>query len=186
MPLQFYKPNSSNKGTACSISFNSKEQKMYISLIKQVSWDADKRVGSFKGGVSKVFKFSETEVGGLIYAIENNVEQSFFHGTFDKVGISFGPYVVEGEQRGFGLKVNSTAKETGEKLSFVIGFTFAEAVRLREHFIFILHHFSSAVYSKDKKAFEDKNGSKVSKPSKSKETEEVSNDFGDDEAKSIF
>ena len=43
--IQFYKPNASNKGVAVSVSFNPADSGIYVSFIKQFSWDAAKGVG---------------------------------------------------------------------------------------------------------------------------------------------
>ena len=46
--IQFYKPNSFNKGVAVSLSFNPQDSGIYVSFIKQFSWDAQRKIGSFK------------------------------------------------------------------------------------------------------------------------------------------
>ena len=73
--IQFYKPNASNKGVAVSVSFNPADSGIYVSFIKQFSWDAAKRIGSFKGNkdnpkAKKNIKFNDIEVAGIIRAIE--------------------------------------------------------------------------------------------------------------------
>ena len=47
MSLQFYKPNAKSTGTACSFWRNSEDNTFWVSLIKQDSWNAKTRTGSF-------------------------------------------------------------------------------------------------------------------------------------------
>jgi hypothetical protein len=132
--LQFYKPNSSNKGSAVSISLNPKDMGVYVSFIKQYSWNGQSKTGSFKENkdnpaAKKNIKLNETEVSGLIRAIETNGKWSSFHKFNNEKGssISFSPYLKDEQMLGFGLKV-SDSKES----SFSIGFTNDESIKLRE------------------------------------------------------
>ncbi len=156
MGLQFYKANAAAKGSATSLSFNSKDRALYISIIKQTSWNPTNRTGTFKGGQQCNVKFSLSEVGEFIAALKNNSEFKAFHSSASgTTQISFAPYIDKQEiQKGFGLKVYST-KGT-EKTNFIIGFTFGEMEALSEYFKFVLNHFFSAIYSEDKKKALDK------------------------------
>lgn len=69
MGLQFYKPNSKNAGAACGVSFNSKDEAIYLSFIKQTSWNEKEKTGSFKGGEKCNVKFSLFETGSMIAVI---------------------------------------------------------------------------------------------------------------------
>lgn len=132
--LQFYKPNSSNKGSALSISLNPKDMGIYISFIRQYSWNGQTKTGSFKENkdnpsAKKNIKLNDTEVSGIIRAIEKVDKWSSFHKFNNEKGtsISFSPYIKEDQMLGFGLKV-SDSKDS----SFSIGFTNDESIKLRE------------------------------------------------------
>ena len=156
MPINFYKPTQKVTGAACSFSFNSKEECVFIQLIKQVSYNAGKRLGTFNGGEKINLKFSMTETAGMIDALERNVAYSMFHTTaVAKTGINFEPYMdqVTLTQKGFSLKIHQTAGEN--KIGFLLGFTFPEMALVKEYLKFSLEHCFTAIYSADKKAFAD-------------------------------
>ena len=156
MGINFYKPTQKITGAACSFSFNSKEECVFIQLIKQVSYDAGKRLGTFNGGEKINLKFSMTETAGMIDALERNVAYSMFHTTpVAKTGINFEPYMdqVALTQKGFSLKIHQTAGEN--KIGFLLGFTFPEMALVKEYLKFALTHCFTAIYSADKKAFAD-------------------------------
>jgi hypothetical protein len=134
--IQFYKPNASNKGVAVSVSFNPADSGIYVSFIKQFSWDAAKRIGSFKGNkdnpkAKKNIKFNDIEVAGIIRAIEKEEKWSTFHkfNNDSGVSISFGPYIKDNVMAGFGLRVSESKDKDN---IFSVGFTNDESVKLRE------------------------------------------------------
>jgi hypothetical protein len=139
MPLnniQFYKPNSSNKGVAVSLSFNPADSGIYVSFIKQFSWDQSKKIGSFKGNkenpkAKKNIKFNDIEVSGIIRAIEKEEKWSTFHkfNNDSGVSISFAPYIKENVMAGFGLRVSDSKDKENV---FSVGFTNDESIKLRE------------------------------------------------------
>lgn len=109
------------------------------SLIKQDSWDAKLKRGSFsknKDNPNKkvIIKLNITEAGSIIDAIESNRKWSGYHQSKNQVTkINFGPYERSGEQIGFSYAVNKEDKEDStNKTGFIIGFTFGEGVVLRE------------------------------------------------------
>jgi hypothetical protein len=134
--IQFYKPNSSNKGVALSVALNPKDLGVYFSFIKQHSWDPARKIGSFKENkenpkAKKNIKFNDTEISGIIRAIEKEEKWSAFHKFNNESGvsISFSPYIKEEVMAGFGLRiVDSRDKEN----TFAIGFTNDESIKLRE------------------------------------------------------
>ena len=134
--IQFYKPNSSNKGVAVSASFNPKDSGIYFSFIKQHSWDPVKKIGSFKANkenpkAKKNIKLNDIEAAGIIRAIEKEDKWSAYHKYNESSGvsISFSPYLKENVMSGFGLRiVDSKDKEN----VFSVGFTNDESVKLRE------------------------------------------------------
>jgi len=139
MPLnniQFYKPNSFNKGVAVSVSFNPLDSGIYVSFIKQFSWDAKKKIGSFKENrenpkAKKNIKFNDIEVSGIIRAIEKEEKWSTFHkfNNDSGVSISFAPYIKENIMSGFGLRISDSKDKEN---IFSVGFTNDESVKLRE------------------------------------------------------
>jgi hypothetical protein len=134
--IQFYKPNSSNKGVAVSISFNPADSGIYVSFIRQFSWNADKKIGSFKGNkdnpkAKKNIKFNDIEVSGIIRAIEKEEKWSTFHKFNNESGvsISFAPYIKDNVMSGFGLRISDSKDKENV---FSVGFTNDESVKLRE------------------------------------------------------
>jgi len=134
--IQFYKPNASNKGVAVSVSFNPADGGIYVSFIKQFSWDAAKRIGSFKGNkdnpkAKKNIKFNDIEVAGIIRAIEKEEKWSTFHkfNNDSGVSISFAPYIKDNVMAGFGLRVSESKDKEN---IFSVGFTNDESIKLRE------------------------------------------------------
>ncbi len=138
MSLQFYKPNPKATGTACSFWRNSDDNTYWVSLIKQDSWNSKTKTGSFsknKDNPKKraIVKFSDLEIAGFIDAIERNVEYSGYHGSKKQiVKFKFGPYMKDDEQLGFSFSVNREDKEDStDKQSYLMGFYFPEAMRLK-------------------------------------------------------
>lgn len=198
MGLTFYKPNSSNKGHGCSFSFNSKDQSIYVDFVKQMTWNPNTKIGTFKDGVSCTIKLNMSEVGSMIDVIERSTvpdsnlfrlissekddglggvetvmtkqlvstasaklsEFSNYHGGEGKsnqtVQIKFAPYFSGEAYKGLSLSVvKSDPQDSTSKVSFVMGFTIGEAITLREYLKFALTHCFSAIYSVDKKNFEE-------------------------------
>ena len=134
--IQFYKPNSSNKGIAVSLSFNPADSGIYVSFIKQFSWNMQKKTGSFKENrnnpkAKKNIKFNDTEVSGIIRAIEKEEKWSTFHKFNNDTGvsISFSPYIKDEVMAGFGLRVSDSKDKENV---FSVGFTNDESIKLRE------------------------------------------------------
>jgi len=140
MMIQFYKPNPSVKGSACSF-WMTDDKALMSSFIKQDSWDSARKRGSFSKNkdnpkAKALVKYSQVEAGGLIDAIERNVLWSAYHSSKNQiVKVNFGPYMDKktGEQKGFSYAVNKEGKEDStDKVSFIIGLTFPEARLLKE------------------------------------------------------
>jgi|TARA_R100000458_G_scaffold48239_1_gene47204 hypothetical protein len=137
MIVQYYKPNSKNTGCAFSFDIGSNQKNnepcIYIRAIKQFSWNAEKRTGSFSENSknpekSISLKINEIEAGGFINAIENYCEFSAFHSFQDnKTSISFKPYSKKDGTKAFsfGVTRNSANK-------FGIGVEMSEAYGLLE------------------------------------------------------
>jgi hypothetical protein len=154
MGLEIYKPNKNITGSGASFSFNSKEGDLFVSMIKQVSWENGK--GSFKGGDSVTFKLNTWEIGGVLDSILTNRPFETCHKSSEgevTTWIKFNPYFVKDEnkediQKGYGLIVNRVKGD--DKKSFLLGFNFWEASSLVEYFRFALQHIFAAIYAQDK------------------------------------
>jgi hypothetical protein len=136
--LQFYKPNPSVKGHACSFWGSTTEKAIFSSFIKQDGWNTKSRTGSFTKNKNNpkgkaIIKLSVAEAGSIIDAIQTNREFSAYHDSKNQVTrISFKPYMKEGKQAGFSYGVTKDSKEDStNKTSFIIGLNFGEATSLR-------------------------------------------------------
>jgi hypothetical protein len=138
--IQFYKPNPSVKGSACSF-WMTDDKALMSSFIKQDSWDSARKRGSFSKNkdnprAKALVKYSQVEAAGLIDAIERNTTWSAYHSSKNQIiKIIFGPYMDKktGEQKGFSYGVNKEAKEDStDRIGFIIGLTFPEARLLKE------------------------------------------------------
>tara|TARA_Y100000593_G_C4230798_1_gene296879 strand:- start:300 stop:866 length:567 start_codon:yes stop_codon:yes gene_type:complete len=144
--IHFYKPTPKVTGTACSFYLNKKDNAFFTTLIKQDSWNSEKRIGSFKKNKDNPkkrvnVKFSALEIASIIDAIKRNQKFTGYHGSNQIVRFTFGPYVRKGEeeQRGFSFSVTKESKEDStEKVSFLIGFNFGEAELLKQHLAHLL------------------------------------------------
>ncbi len=158
MMIQFYKPNPSVKGSACSF-WMTDDKALMSSFIKQDSWDSARKRGSFSKNkdnpkAKALVKYSQVEAAALIDAIERNTTWSAYHSSKNQIiKINFGPYIDKktGEQKGFSYAVNKEGKEDStDKVSFVIGLTFPEARLLKEFLCGLLQKtFGNSVPSID-------------------------------------
>ena len=160
MKLQYYKPNAKNQGTACSFNVQTKAKGIgsdgkernvrgvYMEMIKQTSWDKQKKVGGFKDGEKINIKFSKTEAASIIDTFERMQDTRMFHTTGDSsTSIQIKPWVTpQGEYKGFGLTVKQ-----GDSL-FRIPFTPGEVVEIREWLKFALQRTFTAMYNDYKKS----------------------------------
>jgi hypothetical protein len=143
--LSFFKANPSNSGTACSFWLNSKDGSFWCSLLKQASWDDNKKRGSFAANRDTAkharVKFNVTEVCGFIEVIENELQLkdagvSGYHSSQKQVvKFSFAPITSKDGRRGFALSVTKEEKEDStNQVQFKIGFSRAEARSLSIYF----------------------------------------------------
>lgn len=139
MKVEFYKPNRSATGTACSFEYKLESGDLFLNFVKQATWDDATRKGTFhKDDKTKkgACKFTETEIAGLILAIEDaDRPLDFVHKSNNGASTSmlkFTPYVKDGVDKGMSLSLlNSTAEE---KKSFLMGFTHPEKRQLKAFF----------------------------------------------------
>ncbi len=144
--ISYYKPNSKNTGTACGFSVNPKDQSIWSSLIKQSSWNENKKIGSFlekqnNPNKSVKSKFSLNEAAGLLDALERNVEFSAYHSSEKQsTQIKLAPYIKDDKQVGFSYIVNKSDKQNSDnKQSYLIGFYFSEGRLLKEFLSYALN-----------------------------------------------
>lgn len=141
--INFYKPNSKNSGSAfgfrLGIQGKSEEPCLYMTAVKQFSWDSNKKSGSFSNNSkdpdkSASVKFNEAELGGFIYAIENYEKFSAFH-SYDQnsTSISLSPY-----KKSDGTKAFSFSLTRNSSNKFGLGLEMSEAYLISEYFKFVL------------------------------------------------
>ena len=141
---QWYHPTPKCTGSACSFYLNDSENSFFSSIIKQKTWDADRRRATFhKDNADErvIVKFSCKEICALIDCMDRNVEYSGYHGSNQIVRFRFGPYAkkvkqgdewTEGPQVGFSFTVNKESKEDStNKKNFAMGFDYPEAKELK-------------------------------------------------------
>lgn len=143
--ISIYKPTPRNTGCAISFQASNQNKHLYVSLIRQHSWDANRKLGSFISNknvpnMSTTLKFHQAEAGAMIDAIERWYEFSAYHGSENKATrISFGP--AEGEDSStmvFKVNQNDT-EDTTQKSSFFIPISLGEARLIKEYLIHYLH-----------------------------------------------
>lgn len=161
MGLQFYKPNAKKTGAACTWDVSAKaegDKCVYVELIKQTGWDADVKTGSFKDGAKLNVKFTITELGEILHAIET-VDDAWKgqgrHGTVHQSPsgttlIKF--YRYGNPTSGYALTVSR--KVDGEDVSISMGFRFSELRALKSWIEFALEKIYSSIYAEDKKRAE--------------------------------
>lgn len=165
--IQFYKPNPKNTGCGCSFKVSVKDDCVFVNLIKQSSWDESKKRGSFAGNaqnpkMSASVKLNSTEIGDIISAMRRNVEFSGFHDSPKQVTrIKFSPYNRPSKENpqvstqvGYSLSISKESKENAQdKTSFLMGFTFGEAIKLESYFALCLAKiFDNAIQVQDNRS----------------------------------
>jgi hypothetical protein len=149
MGLEFYSPMPQNAGAALFVTFNSKDQNLYLGLVKQTSYDQANHKGGFKNGDRINVKLSKEEAGSFLYAIATRGETSFYHKFNDNVTSGQFTYYEKGEKKGFGLSVKN-----GEVV-YKVGFTLGGGLLLSEYIKFALDRMFQAIYAEDKKKYEE-------------------------------
>jgi len=128
MRLNFYKPNRSSTGTAVSFNVNPEEKglKLYVSFIKQASWNDSTKKGSFSENAKNPektasLKLNEVEAATIIRSIRTGSKFSTVHAyQGSNTSIVFGPYVKKTGEDALSFSI-----KRGEQ-SFLIGFELGE------------------------------------------------------------
>lgn len=169
--ISFFKPNSSNKGAALTVSFNQKGDRkgIFFELIKQVSWDDATKKGKFSGGAKILTKLSTTEAAYFIDCIEKvyDFEKPLYHTTGDAsstinfkrlaakvLNKSTNKWEEDGSYKGFLLQIYKGDVNIG------MGLTWAEAIELREYLKLALREIFYAIIFEEEKRREEYNQSK--------------------------
>jgi len=169
MPFAAYKPNQSNKGHGLGLEFNSKEQVLFLKVIKQNGFNANGK-GKFSGGKQVTVAFGAHEVGGILAVIDslksplystdkatlkpNRRKQEYHHESAKQsLKITFSAYEdkATGEVKGLSISVLQTVKEGSEKNSYSFWAGVDESYLIEEYLKFVLGHFFSADYAENKK-----------------------------------
>jgi len=168
MNLQFYKGNAKVTGTACS--FQTKDTSLFVNFIKQHSWNEAKKLGSFRENAKNpekttVLKFNAVEAAGIVDAINRNAEYKFYHTAPNSNAMGkFCPYLRDNNQIGFSFNASKEQKgDSVNKVSFLIGFTFAEAILVKE---FLQEFIRNSFYTQDKAASAPKETQEEEAPKK--------------------
>jgi hypothetical protein len=193
MRVQFYKPNAKVTGTACQFWVGD-DGAIMGSLIKQDGWNQNTRSGSFAKNMNNpakrvILKFSQAEVGEMIRAIDTNTtaqtngNDGFYHRSQNQITkIFFGPYMRSEQQVGYSYSVQKEDKEDStNKTNFLIGFTFAEGIVLKEALLCALREsFIQATPTKNYKS-QNKQSQSEQAPQPAQQPQPVSQAFDDDE-----
>lgn len=183
--LSFFKANPSNTGTACSFWLNSKDGSFWCSLLKQASWDNNKKRGSFAANRDTDkharVKFNVTEICGFIEVIENEIQlkdagvNGYHSSQKQVVKFSFAPITSKDGRKGFALSVTKEEKEDStNQVQFRIGFSKAEAKSLSIYFDEMVR---KSFKSFGEGAEEDSSPSPKYKPSSPKNENEQAENF---------
>lgn len=133
--LSFYKPNSSNKGSAAQFQYGLKENDygLYVSVIKQSGWNESSKRGSFSENAknplkNKKIKLNATEASAICRVLKESVDKwSTVHKTESKMtSLSFSHYIKEGNKLGYGFSISEKNGET-----FLLGLTNDEGYLLK-------------------------------------------------------
>ncbi len=172
MSLNFYSANKTNTGAMSSWSFNSKDQSVWVRLIKQTGSNQSASGGTngtYKGGAAINVKFNVDEVGGIIRSARVLEPVSFFHqNPNNKTTIRFSPFEVKG-QNGTSVRYGLSFKQ-GD-LEFKIGLSVGQAETLAQYLEFSLGHIFSADYAADKKRALEAQSKKTNAPEPSEQDE---------------
>lgn len=161
--MQLYTSSSKVNGCGFSASFNGVDKSLFFGVVRQSSWDSDRKVGAF-AGPKTVVKLSLTEAGGILDSITRNVEFNAYHKSKDAVTqVFFKPYLSKGQdgqetQRGFGLSI--VQEKNGEKSNWLMPFSWGNARLLEQYIQYFLRVAFSIEESENKKNFKERQDKK--------------------------
>jgi len=178
--INIYKPTSKNTGSACQIWYSKSQQAFFVEILKQHSWNDQKKVASFKDSKNNpqkraIIKLNIVEACGILNSIDKETNFTNYHNSDVsdfKSQILFEKYLREGEFIGYSLKIIRSNKQDSTpagKASFSIGFNFNELRMLKEYLTVGL----SEIFKYEKPKEEGKNFQKQN-PNQSPEQDKVS------------
>lgn len=140
--ISFYKPNQYNKGSAAQFQFGmGKDSGLYLSIIKQESWNNDTKRGSFSKNVkdpakNKTVKLNSTEASAICRVLTTDTPKwSSVHKTSEKTtSLSFSHYLKDGVKLGYGFSIG------GKDDQFLLSLTNDEGYLLS---IFLIEYIKS-------------------------------------------
>lgn len=158
MGLTIFSGNKTVTGGAMFVTFQSKDQAVYLKIVKQTEWNEKTAKPSFTGGAVVNIKLSMDEVGDYIHAVAGHTARKFYH--------EFNKEVTSGNfsywSKDFTDKAGKPAKSEGFGLSIKkgeiqakIGFSLGAAEKFSQYLQFALNHMFSAIYAQDKKEQEE-------------------------------
>lgn len=133
--LSFYKPNSYNKGSASQFQFGAKDNDygLYVSVVKQASWDASSKKGSFSENAknpqkNKRVKLNAGEAAAICRVVLSETDKwSSVHRSESKItSLQFSHYIKDGVKLGYGFSI---AEKDAE--SFMLSLTNDEGYVLK-------------------------------------------------------
>jgi hypothetical protein len=133
--LSFYKPNSSNRGSAAQFQYGAKplDYGLYLSIVKQFNWNNESKRGSFSENSkdplkNKKIKLNATEASAICRVIDLKSDKwSTVHKSeYKTTSISFSHYIKDGIMLGYGMSIN---EKDGQ--SFMIGLNNDEGYLLK-------------------------------------------------------
>jgi hypothetical protein len=179
--IQLFKSNKSVTGHAATFSVNSKEGSLYIQIIKQTGYSAERHLGSFKGGDKLNVKFNVWEVGSILDALAKNTTYKTVHKSAAKTtSVSVGPYFAQDDPKKIlGYSFSFSYKEGDEPKRFSISLNSGEKVVIIEYLRFMLSKSFAASYAEQKRNFEKKNTKNDKNEVKEEESAALSEEVAD-------
>jgi len=151
--LNLYKPNSKNTGASFSANFKGPD--LFFTIVKQASWNDQLRKASFKENAkhpqkSLAVKINPIEAANIIFAIDTKGKYSTYHKSKNQnLNINFEIMMDKQTNTEKGYYLRILKEDTGnsvDKISFAMGFYFAEAVVLKA---FLDEFIRSSFYTQD-------------------------------------
>lgn len=178
MPLTFFTSDNKCRGTASHWGVNSKENRLYLTLKKQDSWDEERNVGTFQGAHCSI-ALSVEEIGKLINFFESGGSEPIelirsYQNSFSKLELSKKTFLKNDVNViNFLLKIEKS-DDGFEK--WITAFNVDKAAVIKRYLYFSLEHIFTAIYSDDKKkAIERKKNREEEEKNKPQEYHNIEN-----------
>jgi len=176
MSISIYKPTPKNSGSGfqfqMGIDSKSKEPTLFVKAILQHSWDSQKKQGYFKDNLDNpdkniTIKFSEFEVGHILYAMRTRTIYTTFHVSGDnKTSIKFSPWEKkskksfknsdgEWEEQWVEVPAFSISFSRNGNQNFVIGLEPGETELVMQYLKFVLNNLFDVKFKKQAEDFKN-------------------------------